>query len=331
MVLGLLWSMNMAFAADIISMSNHTHSQVGGSPPFIEFTINEPGTYRFSLDCGDGGEFAATTEGPAGHQVKLELTTLKQGTWSCRGQADIQLTNGQEGNLPFTVPASLTQPLELSTTYKEIDLTKRTALIHANQPVVSGSFRAIGARGATVAEGDVALLDPTTVQLTWTETDTVVKLEVVVADSVGQQVQGTFTPWSYAIPHEDIQFDSGSTQLTSKETPKLDDAWKDVEHVHDLYGMVVPMQLYVGGYTDTVGSPSQNRLVSTGRARAIARWFQQRGFNGDIFYQGFGEAALATPTQDEVAEPTNRRAVYLLTATTPSINAEFPAAQWTKL
>ena len=90
------------------------------------------------------------------------------------------------------------------------------------------------------------------------------------------------------------------------------------------------VNLYVAGYTDTVGDAASNLRLSTSRAKSIAVWFQAQGFDGHIYYQGFGEKVLAVPTADNVDEAQNRRSLYVVAAT-PPVSASFPGAQWTKL
>ena len=77
------------------------------------------------------------------------------------------------------------------------------------------------------------------------------------------------------------------------------------------------LQLFVGGYTDTVGDIASNLQLSERRARAIASWFRAQGFERPIYYQGFGERGLTVQTADEVDEVQNRRAVYIAAAEPP--------------
>ena len=88
------------------------------------------------------------------------------------------------------------------------------------------------------------------------------------------------------------------------------------------------MRLYVGGYTDTVGSPDSNRTLSMNRAKSIARYFKAQGLSLAIYYQGFGEDALAVKTPDNTASEKNRRTVYVLTSQKPPRSALFPKGDW---
>ena len=106
---------------------------------------------------------------------------------------------------------------------------------------------------------------------------------------------------------------------------------QELNTVIDKYGEVVPVKLFIGGCTDTVGNKSSNAELSRKRARAIGAWLRDHGTAIPIFYHGFGESWLATPTGDEVDNATNRRAVYMVGANPPPSSAGVPAARWSGL
>jgi outer membrane protein OmpA-like peptidoglycan-associated protein len=105
----------------------------------------------------------------------------------------------------------------------------------------------------------------------------------------------------------------------------------EIESVQARYGEHAEINLYVGGFTDTVGSAATNRALSQRRARAIAAWFRSAGFSAPVYYQGFGEDGLAVPSGDEVDEPANRRAAYIIAAQPPPISSTLPGDSWTAL
>jgi OOP family OmpA-OmpF porin len=65
----------------------------------------------------------------------------------------------------------------------------------------------------------------------------------------------------------------------------------------------------VEGHTDTVGSPGYNKALSQRRADAVVSYLEQKfGIPATRLEPvGVGEAGLAVPTGDQVAEPRNRR------------------------
>lgn len=133
------------------------------------------------------------------------------------------------------------------------------------------------------------------------------------------------------IPHEDVVFESGKWALRPAEVPKLmQPIGRIMKELRKVAG-VLPMTLYVGGYTDTVGKPGDNAELSRKRAKSIAAWFAKKGVNIPIFYQGFGESALAVQTPDNTDEPRNRRAAYVLSTEPPPASRGFPRRAWVRV
>ncbi|MGZ3408079.1 MAG: OmpA family protein, partial [Polyangia bacterium] len=91
-----------------------------------------------------------------------------------------------------------------------------------------------------------------------------------------------------------------------------------------------PVQLFVAGFTDTVGSNADNRKLSLDRARAIGAWFRDRGLPLPIAYAGFGEEVLRVKTPDETDNAANRRADYVV-GFAPPVVARGVHATWMKL
>ena len=63
----------------------------------------------------------------------------------------------------------------------------------------------------------------------------------------------------------------------------------------------------------------------------IATWLRNHGYDKPIYYHGFGEGLLATPTGDGVDEPRNRRALYMVGANPPPAGSGVPSVGWTEL
>ena len=157
-------------------------------------------------------------------------------------------------------------------------------------------------------------------------------LELGTTDSAAAQAfYEEIFPWSLEIPHEDINFDTNEHTIRPDEQPKVDKAYDEMGDVVTRYSKYVEVRLYIAGYTDTVGARGDNQGLSGRRARSIAQAFRTKGFSGPIYYQGFGEDALAVPTEDGVDMEANRRAVYLLASRPPVPSPEFPRGHWKKL
>ena len=163
------------------------------------------------------------------------------------------------------------------------------------------------------------------------------RLELKVFDTTGSWQSFRVVRWYAAVPHEDVLFESGSADVQESELPKLKEAQEavmtEIERFRVAMGdpnAMVDLQLYVAGYTDTVGDKVDNQNLSTKRALSISRAFRQLGIQLQIRYAGFGEDALLVQTPDSTKESKNRRALYIV-ANTPPSGIMFPRRTWRSL
>jgi outer membrane protein OmpA-like peptidoglycan-associated protein len=163
------------------------------------------------------------------------------------------------------------------------------------------------------------------------------RLDVKLYDRNESWVSVRLVRWYAEIPHEDVLFESGSSEIKASEEGKMSEAIKAVADELDRYRRAmgdasaqVDLQLYIGGYTDTVGEPRDNLKLSQARARSIASYFKRHRVEIPIIFAGFGERALLVKTPNNVDEPRNRRALYIV-ANSPPSGESFPSAQWRRL
>ena len=148
-------------------------------------------------------------------------------------------------------------------------------------------------------------------------------MPVMKVSLIGHDVDGFFSPtlalypWSLAIPHEEVMFPTASAEIKSVEAPKLKAALVEMNKRIKQYEQLIPIKLFVLGHTDSVGQKSKNEILSKNRAAAIAQWFVKQGIGVPVYARGFGEADLRIATGDEVDEPANRRADYILAVEPP--------------
>ena len=166
---------------------------------------------------------------------------------------------------------------------------------------------------------------------------TVDRVELKLHDPYGYWAALRIASWLVEIAHDDVVFESGKAEIRTAEATKVDVAIAALAAELAKYrarlgnaAADVDVRVYVAGYTDTVGSPGDNLRLSGERAEAIARYFRAHGVTHPIYHQGFGEAALAVSSGDEVDEPRNRRATYVLSNVAPRGPA-FPGAHWKRL
>jgi len=131
------------------------------------------------------------------------------------------------------------------------------------------------------------------------------------------------------VPHEEINFASGKWDISTDEAPKLTEPLRLLKEAVAKYADLMEVHLYVAGHTDTVGKPADNQLLSERRARSIAQYFVAHGLTRiPIFARGFGEGVPEVKTDDDVDEPRNRRAQYILSTFTPEVAGP---GQWQRI
>ena len=108
-----------------------------------------------------------------------------------------------------------------------------------------------------------------------------------------------------------VFFETGSARLSQMAEMVLDDAMRwlrsaGAEHI------------WVGGYTDSVGSEAANLRLSRRRAETVRDSLARRGFPADrIEVRALGESQPLVETGDGVAEPQNRYAVVMIDRMSP--------------
>jgi outer membrane protein OmpA-like peptidoglycan-associated protein len=212
------------------------------------------------------------------------------------------------------------------------DLQKRTLRVSVTSQVERAEIKAIGAHKSILDESVVVLGEgPGDIEVPWVGDPAEVVLLDVTLHSATAWAGFTYSPWFLDIPHDDVVFETGSSDIAADQEHKMMSLQEELNDVIDKYGDVVPVKLFIGGCTDTVGSKSSNAELSRKRARAIGAWLREHGTPIPIFYYGFGESWLASATGDEVDNATNRRAVYMVGANPPPSSAGVPVAKWSGL
>lgn len=157
------------------------------------------------------------------------------------------------------------------------------------------------------------------------------KIEIRITAKNNAYQAVTLLPWSATIEHKEVEFDTDQAKIRDSELPTLEESLVKIRDVLRRiegkgFGTVT---LFIAGHTDTQGSAAHNLELSQARARAIAAFFQKRGLCVPIAYDGFGESALRKLTGDEVDEPLNRRADYILAVEPPVVlKGSKPAWRW---
>lgn len=276
----------------------------------LDITITRPkGTpLKFSTKTLPKGETAALTwkeaEGVFNYQVHIKANA----------------SNGQTIDGTQTFSVVFASGLSIQVSKSRVDLTGGQVYFSANQPIARAEVRVYTEGDRLVAENTHQYQGKSKEYLvSWTPTADSIKLvEIKAFDKQDSWAAYKLMPFTVEIPHIDVVFGSGLDTIEEAERPKLDEALKVIFEEMAKYGADFEFSLQIGGYTDTVGSPEDNKTLSEKRAKAIARYFRDHGIKVPIYYKGFGEDSQAVTTADNTPEPRNRRATYNLGDLSPA-------------
>jgi outer membrane protein OmpA-like peptidoglycan-associated protein len=227
------------------------------------------------------------------------------------------------------------EPLKISVDKSKVDLKQhRLQMVLSGEPV-KVTLSVIGDSGASLADREIDFTGKPAgpIDVTWSPSsdEPVAKIELRAIDALGNWQAVELLPWSVSIPHREVLFKTGSWHIDEPEKPKLEESYAQITEVVARHADLGPVVLFVAGQTDTVGKPGDNFKLSRERAKAIAGWFRERGLRIPIAYEGFGESALLVKTRDEVDEPRNRRADYILAFDEPTIPAVGFRPAWQRM
>jgi outer membrane protein OmpA-like peptidoglycan-associated protein len=243
----------------------------------------------------------------------------------------LRWAEGEESRFSTVFSATRVGKLELQIAAGDVDLEGRTLSFRLTNPAASAELIMLGEHGRRLGTTEVRYGgEPpgTPLRLTWDDVSgEVLAMDLKVTDIAGFWTGIRITPFHIEIPHEEVEFESGSHAIRASEEPKLDKTLGLIRDALAKHGTLLSLRLYVGGYTDTVGNRTSNQGLSTRRARSIATWFRSHGLSAPILFQGFGEDVLARPTPDETPEAANRRAIYIL-ASQPPTGPSVPRGEW---
>jgi len=247
---------------------------------------------------------------------------------------------GRTGNQGQSVTVNLTViaagPLQVNVDRAQTDVDQGRITLNSTQPLKSVTVEGYDADGVMVVESEEAVdtpAGPVTISIDMPGPRVVKRLEIKAYDAAAQWVAIRIVSWYAEIPHDDVLFETARWAIRTEEAPKIDKVINLITDELNAFRRMLgndqarleTLKLYVAGMTDRVGSEADNRVLSQKRAQAIAAYFKSKGIQAPVFYAGFGERNGAVKTADEIAEPLNRRAMYILSNAVPR---QLGAANW---
>lgn len=230
-------------------------------------------------------------------------------------------------------------PLEVKVPKPEIDVEAGEMVIVSNNPLDRVELQGFDNQGQQVIDSTIPMegvRGRSTLNFDVPEGVKIRRIELKVHDQVGYWMSVRLVDFHVEIPHEDIEFPTAEHEVPVDQAARLDRVVMQVQDELNKFRKElgdprarIDARLYVAGFTDTVGAAADNEALSRRRAASIARYFWTNGIGIPIYYAGFGEHGLAVPTADDVDEPKNRRARYILTNTRPRI--DMGGRRWKKL
>lgn len=320
--------------ADLLGLQVRNRVELGKQPPAVLVTPKRAvKAITLTIKPVDGGA-AQTVHLGAVKKGREEALEFEQREGSVAWVAELGgvWADGKKFSFAFKFESTALSPLSIDLEKKDVDLEGQKLEMRLSRPADRIEYVVVGDGGRVLDRGEVPAGGKRTVTLRWRSGGDVVEtINVKAYDDAGFWAGVEITPFEVQLPHDEVEFEFGQHDVRPGEEPKLEATLARLREVLEKHGQEIKIQLYIAGYTDTVGSRQANLDLSDRRAKAIATWFRKKGVTIDIFHQGFGEDVLAVGTPDETREARNRRALYVLSAGTPSVTSVIPRAAWKKL
>lgn len=322
-------------SGDDLGFSLIGQAQWGKSKPMLIFQPGVP-LAGVRADClrSDGQKVAIGVGAVAVGREKRVAIPQGKGVFQYKctlaGKAGKQAF--REFALEFEVKVG--EPPRIDIAANAVDEVKRTITLKLSEPAARIELDVTGDDGKpidNVVQEFKGEAPGTPLTVTWKQADNEVmgRFQLRAFEPAGY-FSGVESVTFVDIPHEDVVFESGKWDIRPSEEGKLLAPLGDILGNLAKVKGVLAVDLYIGGYTDTVGQPADNLELSRKRAASIAAWFLKKGVTVPVNFQGFGETVPAVPTPDSTDEPRNRRASYVLSTTPPPASRGFPARNWSR-
>jgi outer membrane protein OmpA-like peptidoglycan-associated protein len=265
----------------------------------------------------------------AGRTHRFPLSMNKPGKAQFTGTLSVELDNGEGGEMPVSVEVELVAPLKLKIAQEDVALESKKLKLSSDRPVkriqislMSDLGTPLGTTVKDFGKDPEAAGAP--IEVGWKQEGKGNVMRITVQAWDPDEFFGAIDlfPWKVDIPHEEVNFASGSFEIPTDQTKKLKAALDSLKTQIEKYGKLATIKLFIRGHTDTVGDAGSNLTLSNNRARAIGSWFKKQGVAIPIQCSGAGETVPMVQTPDETDEPKNRRVEYTV-AVEPPVSARW--------
>ncbi|MHB1844349.1 MAG: OmpA family protein [Deltaproteobacteria bacterium] len=282
--------------------------------------------------CGPSEVHRSMARLPAGREARFELD---QPVGRCDYEGTLSATiEGERAQLPLHFSAEVAGPPAVTPASDALDEANHVVHVTFNREADRARVRVVGEDGTVLGNTETELGDAaagTVLAIPYEAAGTPLAIEVTVTDPTGLFGGVALYPWRLSIPHQEIEFSSGSAEVPPAEAHKLSESLGRIAAELRKIGGRAPVRLFVVGYTDTVGTSAHNAELSLARARSIGAWFLSHGLRVPVRVAGMGEEALAVATPDETPEARNRRAEYILAVDPPPLERAARPPAWEPL
>jgi outer membrane protein OmpA-like peptidoglycan-associated protein len=159
----------------------------------------------------------------------------------------------------------------------------------------------------------------------------VLTIDLKVFSAEGAWIGRQYIPWRVDYTVAGIKFATGSAVIPEADLPVVSAFYDQIAETATRVSKWVAVELYIGGFTDTVGPGEDNRKLSDARAESLARYFMKRGLKVAVHVYGFGENGQVVKTEDNTDEAANRRAQCVLSVGPPPTSETLPPASWRRI
>lgn len=324
----LMASLTFAFPAEVQIIGKVAQ---GNSPRLIVSVVGAAQRAEVTLKRSDGKSFSYFLGNVNTGFVKEIHLDSTPGRFNYEGQMSA-IVEGETMTSPLSFVTVVAPPLQITVDRASVDLKRRQLTFSTSREISHCTLKVIGLDDRVLAQESLSAAQTSRggpLTITWPPVDDrdVVRLELRVEDEDGFFNALALTPWSLEIPHDEVLFASGSSEISASEEPKLQDSLEQINSALTRFSSIQGVQLFIAGHTDTVGTPTYNKQLSEKRAAAIAAWFVKNQLKVRVSFAGLGESSLKVKTGDEVDEPKNRRVDYILSVEAPLLRG----ASWRRL